>query len=83
MKTTYLDSIIETKIFSDSEYDNLVCELYIDGRYICLLSSDNGVDNIEIVFPIIRQGEKCVGFSVMYEKFIFALNFAKHDLIPE
>lgn len=55
MKFDFSGSIIETKIFSDSEYDNIVCEIYIDGVYICLLSTDDGIEKISIVFPDCKE----------------------------
>ncbi|MFH7813214.1 MULTISPECIES: hypothetical protein [Acetobacter] len=79
MKFDFYGSIIETKIFSDSEYNNLVCEIYIDGVYICLLSTDDGIDKISIVFPDCE--EKCKKNKVRYDIFVFALSLAKKDIL--
>lgn len=79
MKVNFCGSIIETKIFIDSEYSNLVCEIYIDGIYICLLSTDDGVDQISIVFPDC-EGE-CKKNKVRYDIFVFALSLAKKDIL--
>ncbi|GCE89088.1 hypothetical protein MSKU15_0689 [Komagataeibacter diospyri] len=79
MKFDFSGSIIETKIFSDSEYDNLVCEIYIDGVYICLLSTDDGIEKISIVFPDCK--EECKKNKVRYDTFVFALSVAKKDIL--
>lgn len=79
MNFNFHGSIIETKIFSDSEYHKLVCEIYIDGVYICLLSVDDGIDRISIVFPDCE--EECKKNKVRYDTFVFALSLAKKDIL--
>ena len=70
----------EILISSDSNYDNLVAEIYIDGKYIALVSYDED-DNFFVETPTInRSNEEIITHKVEYNTFIELLEEAKNSL---
>jgi hypothetical protein len=45
------DGDIEIRISSDTDYEQLVVEMYFRGQFIALLSQDQGPENVTIEFP--------------------------------
>ena len=70
----------EILISSDSNYDNLVAEIYIDGKYIALVSYDED-DNFFVETPTMnRSNEEIITHKVEYNTFIELLEEAKNSL---
>ena len=70
----------EILISSDSNYDNLVAEIYIDNQYIALVSYDED-DNFFVETPTInRSNEEIITHKVEYNTFIELLGEAKNSL---
>ena len=44
-------SDIEVILSSDCDYDMLIAEMYVDGKFVALLNQDRGVDSLVIEFP--------------------------------
>ena len=70
----------EILICSDSNYDNLVAEIYIDDKYIALVSyDDNG--NFFVETPTIKLINKdMISHKIDYDVFIELLEEAKKRL---
>ena len=70
----------EILISSDSNYDNLVAEIYIDDKYIALVSYDED-HNFFVETPTInRSNEEIITHKVEYNTFIELLGEAKNSL---
>ena len=70
----------EILISSDGNYHNLVAEIYIDGKYIALVSYDED-DNFFVETPTMNQSnEEIITHKVEYNTFIELLEEAKNSL---
>ena len=70
----------EILISSDSNYDNLVAEIYIDDKYIALVSYDED-HNFFVETPTTnRSNEEIITHKVEYNTFIELLEEAKNSL---
>ena len=70
----------EILISSDSNYDNLVAEIYIDNQYIALVSYDED-DNFFVETPTTnRSNEEIITHKIEYNTFIELLEEAKNSL---
>ncbi|EEK13863.1 hypothetical protein [Capnocytophaga gingivalis] len=70
----------EILISSDSNYDNLVAEIYIDDKYIALVSYDED-HNFFVETPTTnRSNEEIITHKVEYNTFIELLGEAKNSL---
>ena len=70
----------EILISSDSNYDNLVAEIYIDDKYIALVSYDEG-HNFFVETPTTNRSYKeIITHKVEYNTFIELLEEAKNSL---
>ena len=70
----------EILISSDSNYDNLVAEIYIDNQYIALVSYDED-HNFFVETPTMnRSNEEIITHKVEYNTFIELLEEAKNSL---
>lgn len=49
--TIVRNSGVEIQVCSDTDYDRLIAEVYIDGEFVCLLSQEKGPDHLMIEFP--------------------------------
>lgn len=82
-ETMMKDGDIEIRVSSDTDYEDLVVELYFQGQFICLLSQDQGPENVKIEFPASAR-TPIVGQSAITELklsvFEKALQMAKEEL---
>ena len=70
----------EILISSDGNYDHLVAEIYIDDKYIALVSYDED-HNFFVETPTInRSNEEIITHKVEYNTFIELLEEAKNSL---
>ena len=70
----------EILISSDGNYDNLVAEMYIDDKYIALVSYDED-HNFFVETPTMnRSNEEIITHKVEYNTFIELLEEAKNSL---
>ena len=70
----------EILIGSDGNYDHLVAEIYIDGKYIALVSYDED-HNFFVETPTMnRSNEEIITHKVEYNTFIELLEEAKNSL---
>ena len=42
---------IKIEIASDIDFNKLIAEIYINDKYFCLISQENGVDSLELINP--------------------------------
>ncbi|MCD9120889.1 hypothetical protein [Cupriavidus sp. UGS-1] len=71
----------EVLIASDVDYEQLIAEIYCDGRFVALLSRDKGPDHLEVVFPGPQANEAAITRSVELDWSKDALNCAKALLL--
>lgn len=45
------DPKLETVIASDVDYAELIAEIYSDGKFVALVSQDDGIKHLKVVFP--------------------------------
>ena len=67
---------------SDYRYENLVAEIYIDEKYIALVSYDDN-QNFFIETPTNNSDDTLVNHKIPYEVFINLLYDAKQKLLQE
>jgi hypothetical protein len=70
-------------IASDIDHEKLIAEIYCDGRYVALLSQDEGEDNLNIVFPDRGAQDESLQRSVDFAWFKNALDQAKEKLLTK
>ena len=46
-----IDDEIEINVSSDRSYEKLIVDIYYQGRFLALLSQDEGEDAVKIEFP--------------------------------
>jgi hypothetical protein len=73
---------IKILICSDTDYEQLIAEIYIDDKFVALVSQDNGVNDLQIVFPGCDQNEKAIARKVDFVLFNVALERARIELVP-
>ena len=54
---------IKILVCSDTEYEQLIAEIYIDGKFIALLSQENGADDLQLEFP-----DRAQNFAIISRK---------------
>lgn len=67
-------------IFSDPQYDQVVAEIYYDEKFVCLISQDEGPENLRITFPA-DLDTSVVARSVELDWFLDAVQKAKGRLL--
>jgi hypothetical protein len=77
MKTS---PILDVTIASDTDYKELVAEIYCDGKFVALISQDNGVDDLRVDFPA-NSKPSAVCRSVNLDWSIDAMQKAKTQLL--
>ncbi len=70
---------LEVTIASDTDYKDLVAEIYCDGRFVALISQDNGVDDLRLDFPA-ASDPSAVCRSVGLDWFVDAVQKARDKL---
>lgn len=74
---------LEVLIASDVDYEQLIAEIYCDGKFVALLSQDKGPDHLEVVLPGAQANEAAVIRSVDLDWLKDALDRAKALLLSE
>lgn len=74
---------LEIVIASDVDYAELNAEIYCGGKYVALLSQDDGIDKLKIVFPDASANQEAITRSVDLQWFRHALEGAEKVLIGE
>ena len=55
---------IKITICSDTDYEQLIAEIYIDGKFVALISQENGADNLQLEFPDSNQNDTIISRKV-------------------
>ena len=66
----------ETMIASPPDYDNLVAEIYFDGKFVAIVSQEKGIGIFDIEIPSIRPVETLVAHKVELHGFLEAIEAA-------
>ncbi len=74
------NSNIEVLLSSDSSYEELTAEIFLDGKFIALLNQDDGVDNLIIEFPDKNVVEDMVLRKINLDDFERCLELAKQRI---
>lgn len=74
------DSGIEILLSSDSDYAELTAEILYNGKFIALLSQDDGVKNLKIEFPATDVEEDMVLRQIDLATFEKGLELAKKKI---
>lgn len=72
---------IKITVCSDTDYNQLIAEIYIDGKFVALISQENGADNLQIEFPGSGQNDSIISRKVEYSLFLIALERARIQLV--
>ena len=67
-------------IASDTSYNELIAEIYINGDFIALLNQDAGPDHIKIEFPA-SVNDATEQNSIDLDVFLVAVQEAKKQLV--
>jgi hypothetical protein len=72
--------ILTVTIASDTDYKQLVAEIYCDGMFVALISQDRGPDDLILEFPA-NSDPSAVCRSVRLDWFVDAVRKAKDKLL--
>jgi hypothetical protein len=72
---------IKILIASDVDYGKLIAEMYVDEKFIGLISQEKGVENLLVEFPVANQNEGAISRQIEYEVLLAALLKAKTELL--
>lgn len=72
-----------TLICSDTDYEKLVAEIYFDGKFVALISQENGAENLKLEFSEKVKNESAVTRIVDLSGFIQVLGLARDKLLNE
>jgi hypothetical protein len=72
---------IKITICSDTDYEQLIAEIYIDGKFVALISQENGADHLQLEFPDSGQNGSIISRKVEYSLFHIALERARIQLV--
>jgi hypothetical protein len=74
---------LEILIASDVDYEQLIAEIYCDGKFVALLSQDKGPSRLEVVFPCAQANEAAITHSVDLDWLKDALDRAQALLLSK
>ncbi len=72
---------IKILIASDVDYEKLIAEMYIDEKFIGLISQEGGIGNLLVEFAIGDQDEGAIFQKIEYEVLLATLLKAKTELL--
>jgi hypothetical protein len=72
---------IRVEIWSDADFDNLVAEVYVDGKYVALISNEHADHAPMVVFPGRECEEDAVLRTVELPLLLTALKMGRDKLI--
>lgn len=72
---------LKVLICSDVGYDKLIAEIYHDGKYVALISQEDGPDRLVVEFPGPGMNEQAIARQVDLAWLEAALPAAKRKLI--
>ena len=70
---------LKITIASDTDYDQLVADIYCDSKFVALISQDDGPDRLKLVFP--ERSNPYIIRSVGLDWFMDAVQKAKDKLL--
>ena len=74
------DTDIEILLSSDSDYEELIVEIFYKSKFVALLNQDAGVENLKVEFPSTSVDENMVLREIDFDIFQQALSLAKAKL---
>lgn len=75
------DTDIEIILSSDGDYEELTAEIFYKGRFIALLSQDDGIENCKVEFPSSDCEESLVHRKIDLDVLEKGLALAKQKLM--
>ena len=75
------DTDIEIILSSDSDYEELTAEILYKGKFVALLSQEDGIENCKVEFPSADCEESLVHRKIELEVLGKCLNMAKQKLM--
>lgn len=72
---------IKIIIFSSSDHNELVAEIYYKSKYVALVSQDDGINNLKIEFPDEKQNQEAILRNINLNIFLAAIEMAKKELL--
>ncbi len=75
------DTDIEIILSSDGEYEELTAEIHYNGKFVALLSQDDGIENCKVEFPGADCEESLVQRKIDLDVLEKGLAMAKQKLI--
>lgn len=74
---------MDIRICSDLDYENLIAEIYCDGKFVALISHEGDASNLRIEFPGSDQNEEAIARQVDLDSFEQAVQEAKQKLLDD
>lgn len=75
------DTDIEIILSSDGDYEELTAEILYNGKFVALLSQDDGIENCKVEFPNADCEESLVHRKIDLEVLQKGLAMAKQKLM--
>ncbi|QDQ28440.1 hypothetical protein FNU76_19915 [Chitinimonas arctica] len=76
-----MTNTVKIQVCSDTDFEQLIAEIYIDDKFVALVSQDEGVDNLRVEFPGSDQNESTITRKVDFEVLCHALSNARRELV--
>ena len=76
-----MDDNFSITIASDSDYDKLVSEICYGGKFVALISQEEGVDKLRIEFPDQRSNKGEMAHKVGLDAFLRTVETARQELL--
>lgn len=74
-------STVSITVCSDLDYDHLIAEIYISGKFAALISQEEGKDKLTIEFPRVGLNEDAICNKAGLNQFLEAVDEARRKLV--
>lgn len=71
------------QVASDTDYEELIAEIYVDERFVALVNQEHGKTDLRVDFPGPEQNQAALLRSVPLGTLLDALAAAKAQLLEE
>lgn len=72
---------IKITVCSDIDFEHLIAEIYVDDRFVALISQEEGKDRPKIEFPGPEMNEDAICRKIGLAQFLVAVEQARNRLV--
>lgn len=71
---------VKIQVCSDTDFEQLIAEIYVNGKFVALVSQENGADLMQVEFPGQDLNEAAITRKVDFDILCDALMKARAEL---